>query len=89
MSIVSWSLPVLLGSARELSYVTPFFTVIFFYVGCIISVFIPFFIFCYLSSKLDEEGKVILDHSNDSDFVRACLNHLILVLQRNFNMHSK
>jgi hypothetical protein len=89
VSIVSWTLPVLLGSARELSYVTPFFTVIFFYVGCIISVFIPIFIFCYLSSKLDEEGKVVIDHSNEADFVRVCLNHLILILQRNFNMHSK
>ena len=89
VSIVSWSLPVLLGSARELSYVTPFFTVIFFYVGCIISVFIPIFIFCYLSSKLDEDGKVILDHSNDSDFVSVCLNQLTLALQRHFNSASK
>ena len=89
VSIVSWTLPVLLGSARELSYVTPFFTVIFFYVGCIISVFIPIFIFCYLSSKLDEDGKVITDHSDETQIVSAYLNQLTLTLQRHFNPPSK
>ena len=88
VSIVSWTLPVLLGSARELSYVTPFFTVIFFYVGCIISVFIPIFIFCYLSSKLDEDGLIFAGESeSEKNGVSSILTQITTALQRRLNSY--
>jgi hypothetical protein len=64
ISIVSWSLPLILGAARELSYVTPFFTVLTFYFSCVVTLFIPIFLFCYLNSMIDENGVIIRHRSN-------------------------